>query len=203
SLSTEMQELHISLWETKRAPVPLLHDIFSCIRGLEMLEIILPLLSERQMNTILRDVMLPRLSLLVAEVPHRSLISFLLCHTCITTFTMSSCSSSGTICPLSAVTSTGSIMELSGPMSCVPYLIDGNPVTRLKLSWEDHRYFELLLHHVGEGTSRITHLDLEFVDQDAQFIIRLARAVPFLYRLRLREVSSVSSQHEKCATVSH
>ncbi len=187
-----MRELRISLPDTKRVPVPLLHDIFRRACGLEMLKVILPLLSERQTGTILRNVRLPQLSLLVAEVPHRSLVSFLLCHNCITTFMTGSCGSSDAVCPLSTIISTGTIVELSGPMSCVPYLIDGNPIARLRLSWEGYRHFELQLHHVAEGTSHITHLDLEFVAQDAQFLICPAHLIPFLYRFHLREISSVS-----------
>ncbi len=76
-------------------------------------------------------------------------------------------------------------------MSCVPFLIDGNPVEKLTLSWEGPTYFVMMLRHVAQGTSHVTHLDVEFDPHHPRLLTNSASALSHLYRLRLREVSWV------------
>lgn len=122
-------------------------------------------------------------------LPHSSLVHFITRHFDLSSLTVGRCSFESTDgpCPFSDLDGNyhSSIISLSGPMSCIVHLLDGNPITLLDLSWSGGLYIPLFLEKAGSCSQTIVQLDLEYSAEYPRLLNGVGELLPELYSLRL------------------
>ncbi|KAK0468522.1 hypothetical protein IW261DRAFT_1426350 [Armillaria novae-zelandiae] len=150
--------------------------------------------------SILNRTLLPNLTYFDSTVSHLSMLRFISRHR-IAVLTVGNCDLPSEVweCPFSGMTRhgnhCGSIVSLSGPMSCVTHLIDGNPITVLDLSWCGAEYIPLFLETVRYCSESICELELEFSGEYPRLLHGVGELLPELYSLRLREKREVPLEY--------